>query len=189
MSTTPSPRHNHLKHKIPVGKVPLGKKAAHKEQRMNEEQVTETAQSPGRLFAFTIDANTAQVVKLETLDASGARRELSDEEQASLVQAASEEGLEEFVEKAFEAGIACVLGEDQRQHKTDEPAEEAELRHLLLTPLIEHSPVKRLMQREALNRAILGTLLQRAMKRAPADAASAPADPSPADRAASAHAN
>jgi hypothetical protein len=46
-----------------------------------------------------------------------------------------------------------------------------------------------LLQREALNRAILGTLLQRAMNRAPADAASAPVDPAEADRAASAHAN
>jgi len=189
MSTAPSPRHNHLKQKIPVGKVPVGKKAAPKEEKMNEEKMNEIARSAGRLFAFTIDANTAQVVKLETLDASGARRELSDEEQASLVQAASEEGLEEFFEKAFEAGIACVLGEDERQHKTDEPAEEAELRHLLLTPLIEHSPVKRLMQREALNRAILGTLLQRAMKKPPADAEGAPtAGPQP-DRAAPARAN
>jgi hypothetical protein len=194
MSTAPSPRHNHLKQKIPVGKVPVGKKAAPKEEKMNEEKMNEEkmneiARSAGRLFAFTIDANTAQVVKLETLDDSGARRELSDEEQASLRQAASAGGLEEFFEKAFEAGIACVLGEDERQHKTDEPAEEAELRHLLLTPLIEHSPVKRLIQREALNRAILGTLLQRAMKKAPADAESAPtAGPQP-DRAAPARAN
>jgi len=189
MSTTPSPRHNHLKHKIPVGKVPLGKKAAHKEERMNEEKVTETAQSPGRLFAFTIDANTAQVVKLEALDASGARRELSDEEKASLTQSGAREELEEFVEKAFEAGIACVLGDDEGQQKSDEPDEEAELRHLLLAPLIEHSPVKRLIQREALNRAILGTLLQRAMKKPSADAESAPpAAPQP-DRAAPARAN
>jgi|GEM_PF-1264618 len=189
MSTAPSPRHNHLKHKIPIGKVPLGKKTAHKEGKMNEEKATEIAQSAGTLFAFTIDANTAQVVKLEALDASGARRELSDEEKASLAQPAAGERLEEFVEKAFEAGIACVLGEDGEQQKTDEPAEEAELRHLLLAPLIEHSPVKRLMQREALNRAILGTLLQRAMKKSPADAESAPpAGPQP-DRAAPARAN
>jgi len=193
MSTTPSPRHNHLKHKIPIGKVPLGKKAAHKEERMNEEKVTEekvteTAQSPGKLFAFTIDANTAQVVKLEALDASGTRRELSDEEKASLTRPGAGEELEEFVAKAFEAGIACVLGEDEGQQKSDEPAEEEELRHMLLAPLIEHSPVKRLIQREALNRAILGTLLQRAMKPS-ADAESAPpAAPQP-DRAAPARAN
>ena len=129
MSTAASPRHNHLKQRIPVGKLPVGKRNAHKEEKMNEEKIAESAPAAGKLFAFTIDASTAQVVKLETLDESGARHELSDEEAASL------------------------------------------------------------MQREALNRAILGTLLQRAMKRVPEDAASAPADPSPADRAASAHAN
>ena len=189
MSTAASPRHNHLKQRIPVGKLPVGKRNAHKEEKMNEEKITESAPAAGKLFAFTIDASTAQVVKLETLDESGARHELSDEEAASLMQAGAEEGLEQFVERAFEAGIACVLGEEDSQYRSEEPAEEAELRQLLLTPLIEHSPVKRLMQREALNRAILGTLLQRAMKRVPEDAASAPADPSPADRAASAHAN
>jgi len=188
MSTAPSPRHNHLKHKIPVGKVPVGKKTAHKEEKMNEEKATEISRSAGTLFAFTIDANTAQVVKLEALDASGARRELSDEEKASLAQPGAGERLEEFVEKAFEAGIACVLG-DGGEQKTDEPAEEAELRHLLLAPLIEHSPVKRLIQREALNRAILGTLLQRAMKKSPADAASVPPVGPQPDRAAPARAN
>lgn len=189
MSTAASPRSNHLKHKIPVGKVPVAKKPAHKEEKMNEEKGTEIAQSAAKLFAFTIDVNTAQVVKLEALDASGARRELSDEEKASLTQPGTREGLEEFAEKAFEAGIACVLGEDERQQRTDEPPEEAELRHLLLAPLIEHSPVKRLMQREALNRAILGTLLQRAMKRPSADAESAPPTAAQPDRAAPARAN
>ena len=156
---------------------------------MNQEKVTETAKSAGKLFAFTIDVNTAQVVKLETLDASGARHELSDEEKASLAQEGSEGGLEEFVEKAFEAGIACVLGDDERQDRADEPAGEAELRHLLLAPLIEHSPAKRLMQREALNRAILGTLIQHATKKAPAGTESGPTAEAQSERAASARAN
>jgi hypothetical protein len=191
MSTAASPRQNHLKQRIPVGKVAVGRKNAHahKEERMSEEKITESAPAAGRLFAFTIDASTAQVVKLETLDASGVRHELSDEETASLAQAGAGEGLEQFVAKAFEAGIACILGEGNLPQKDDEPAEEAELRQLLLAPLIEQSPVKRLMQREALNRAILGTLLQRAMRNPPADAESAPAAGPRPDRAASAQAN
>jgi hypothetical protein len=186
MSTPISPRHNSsLKQKVPVGKVPVAKKHAQKEEKM-----TEIAASAGKLFTFTIDANTAQVVKLETLDESGARHELSEEEKASLAHAAGEGAdLEAFVEKAFEAGIACVLGEDQHQQKADEPAEEAELRHMLLTPLIEHSPVKRLIQREALNRAILGTLLQRATNKAPAATESEPPPGPQSDRAAPARAN
>jgi hypothetical protein len=130
------------------------------------------------------------VVKLETLDESGGRHELSEEEKAILAHALGEgDGLEDFVEKAFEAGIACVLGEDPHQQKADEAADEAELRHLLLTPLIEHSSVKRFMQREVLNRAILGTLLQRATKKAAAAAETEPPPGPQSDRAAAARAN
>jgi hypothetical protein len=190
MSTSVGPRHNHLRQKIPVGKVPTGKRNARKEEKMtNEEKMTEIAQSAGTLFAFTIDPSTAQVVKLETLDASGARRELSEEEKASLAQAGTEGGLEEFVEKAFEAGIACVLGDDESPDRGGEPADEAELRHLLLAPLMEHSPVKRLMQREALNRAILGTLIQHATNKAPAVTESGPTAGPQSERAAPARAN
>ena len=165
MSKPASPRHNHgVKQKIPVGKIPMGRKNAPKEEKeAKEEKMTEIEKSAGKLFAFTIDADTAQIVKLETLDASGARHELSEEEKVSLAGEGSE-GLEELVERVFEAGIACVLGGDEREDKTEEPAEEAELRHMLLTPLIEHSPARRLMQREALSRAILGTLIQHATK-------------------------
>jgi hypothetical protein len=190
MSTPVGPRHNHsLKHKVPVGKVPVGRKNAQKEAKQpKEEKMTDIAPSAGRLFTFTIDANTAQVVKLEALDASGASHELSDEEKASLVQAGTEGSLEQFVEQAFEAGIACVLGSGEGADKAEEPAEEAELRHLLLAPLIEQSSAKRLMQREALARAILGTLIQHATK-APAAAGSSPTTELQPERAAPARAN
>jgi hypothetical protein len=190
MSTPVGPRHGHsLKQKVPVGKVPVGRRNAQKEEKMTkEEKMSENAQSAGKLFTFTIDATTAQVVRLETEDPSGARHELSDEEKASLAQAGTEGSLEQFVERAFEAGIDCVLGGDEREDKADEPADEAELRHLLLTPLIEHSPAGRLIQREALSRAILGTLIQHATK-APAATESSPPTGTPSERAASARAN
>ena len=150
--------------------------------------MTEIAPSAAKLFAFTIDANTARIVKLETLDASGARHELSEEEKASLPREENAKGLEDVVERAFEAGIACVLGGEEPQEKSEESAEDAELRHMLLTPLIEHSPAKRLIEREALTRAILGTLIQHATKPA-ADAESSSTAGLPSDRAASARAN
>lgn len=190
MSTAVGPRHNHLRQKIPVGKVPTGKRNARKEEKMtNDEKMTEIAPSAEKLFAFTIDASTAQVVKLEALDASGARHELSDDEKQRLALAGSDGGLEEFVEKAFEAGIACVLGDDEKQDRSGEPAEEAELRHMLLAPLIEHSPVRRLMQREALSRAILETLIQHATHKAPAVTESGPTPGPQSDRVAPAGAN
>ena len=201
MSTPVGPRHNHsLKHKVHVSKVPVGRRNAQKEGKMSKEEkmpkeemttegkMTESGPLAGRLFTFTIDASTAQVVKLETEDASGERHELSDEEKASLAQAGTASDLERFVERAFEAGIACVLGGGESEEKAEEPADEAELRHMLLTPLIEHSPARRLMQREALNRAILGTLIQLATK-APTGAESIPATGVQSQRAAPARAN
>jgi hypothetical protein len=117
------------------------------------------SESTDKLFAFTINPKTAEIVKLESLDPSGARHELSDAEKTSLAGAKAEEEIEDIVEQVFEAGIACVLGDEDSEH-SEESAEEAELRHLLLTPLIEESPVQRLIEREALRRAILGTLIR-----------------------------
>ncbi len=190
MSTPISPRHSSsLQQKDPVGRVPVGKRSAQKEERAQEGNMTRIAQSLGKVFAFTIDASTAEVVKLETLDASGTRRELSAEEKATLAQAGGEGGLEEFVERAFEAGIACILGTDERQEPAEEPAEDAELRHLLLAPLIEQSAARRLVQPGALNRAILGTLIRHATKKAPAPTeSSSPGEPR-SDGAAPARAN
>jgi hypothetical protein len=119
-----------------------------------------------RLFVFTIDANTARIVKFETVDEGGARRELSREEKAALIHKDNEGRIEEVLEQTFEAGIACALGEDlseSQAEETDEAGDEAELRHLLLARLIEHSAVRHLMKSEALDRAIFGTLIQHAV--------------------------
>jgi len=157
-------------------------------EEMTKEKMTESGQPPGRRFTFTIDADTAQVVKLETEDASGARHELSDEEKASLAHAGAAGDIEQFVERAFEAGIACVLGGSGPEERTEEAADEAELRHMLLTPLIECSPARHLMQREVLNRAILETLIQHATK-APTAAESSQSTGLQSERAAPARAN
>ncbi len=125
--------------------------------------MTDTDQSTHRFFTFTIDAETGQVVKLETFDASGARYELSEQEKASLAQAGSER-LEEVLEEAFEAGIDCVLGDGEESDPKSESSEEIELRQELLLPLIKRSRAKRLLRREILNRAILGTLISDSVK-------------------------
>lgn len=150
--------------------------------------MTDTDQSTTKLLAFTIDANTAQIVKLESLDASGGRHELSDEEKTSLAQHAGEGRLEEVLEQAFEAGIDCVLGADEAD-SSKESEQEAKLRHLLLTPLIEHSRAKRLLQREVLNRAMLETLIQHSVKSEAAPAPGGPGSGLYPERAAPAGAN
>ena len=137
------------------------KRVTQKEQAMTDvdDRIGTADQTEPRLFAFTIDANTAQIVKLESLDATGNRHELTEEEKANLATEMREDRLEDVVERAFEAGIACVLDSAGAQDEMGESAEETELRHMLLTPLIERSAAKHLMEREVLNRAILDTLI------------------------------
>lgn len=137
-----------------------------------DESAVKVPEAPAMFLAFTIDASTAQIVKLVSLDASGASHELSEDEKASLATAASKDRLEGVLEQAFEAGIACAMGEgvaddlaeDVAEDKAKESEDDAELRHLLLKPLIEHSAAKDLMKPEVLNRAILETLIEQSMK-------------------------
>jgi hypothetical protein len=116
---------------------------------------------PAALLAFTLDTSTGHIIRVERVDSSGTRQELSAEEKAGL---AKDNGavLNGIVEKAFEAGIACVLGAHGDEQEPPESVEEARLRHLLLQPLIEDSAAKDLIQRDVPSRAVLDILIQHA---------------------------
>jgi hypothetical protein len=113
---------------------------------------------------ITIDAESAEVVRVEGVDATGARRELSDDEKASLMKEGRDERVTALVEQAFEAGIASVLGIEEEEETTQESPEDAEFRRQLLAPLLERSGLRHLTERPALNRAILGTLMEHSRK-------------------------
>jgi hypothetical protein len=130
------------------------------------------------LLSVTIDAKTGQITKVESVDAAGVRRELSDQKKADLVKEKGEDTFEALLEQAFEAGIACVLGGGTGQDD-GEDEEEADLRHLLLRQLIRRSPAERLMRRDVLSRAILGTVIRDTMNPSSPDAASNPAQQRP----------
>lgn len=117
------------------------------------------------LLTFTIDPRTAQIVKIEGSDPTGARHELSEQDKARLIKGHSdrEQTLERVVERAFEAGIACVLDGEFENGNGGDSLEDVELTHRLLSPLIEHSSARALMSRTLLDRAILDTLIQHAM--------------------------
>jgi len=115
------------------------------------------------LFTITIQAKTGQIVKIQRAEGGDGRSELSDQERADLLKKGSKDTLEALIEQAFEAGIACVLGDAIGRSEAEESEEEANLRHLLLDPLIRQSSVQRLMQREVLSRAFLGTVVQHAL--------------------------
>ena len=67
---------------------------------------------------------------------------------------------ESLLEEAFEAGLACVLGEEGEQENSSETADEADLRRILLRPLMEGGSAARMMRREVLRQAIVRTLIQ-----------------------------
>jgi hypothetical protein len=122
------------------------------------------------LLSITVNSKTGQIVKVESVDDAGVRRDLSDEKRASLAKERGKDTLEALLERAFEAGIACVLGGTTAEDNgLDE--EEAELRHMLLRPLIRHSAAERLMQRDILARATLGTVIRNTIKPSSEDAA------------------
>jgi hypothetical protein len=135
--------------------------SSHKHNAHNKKAGATVADaSAERLFAFTINAKTAEIVKLESLDQSGVRHELSDKEKSSLATGKTEEEIADVVEQVFEAGIACVLGLEESEQAGVESAEDAEIRHMLLAALIQESPAQRLLRPEVLSRAILGTLIR-----------------------------
>ncbi|MDG2570778.1 hypothetical protein P7L87_24820, partial [Vibrio parahaemolyticus] len=93
-------------------------------------------------------------------------------------------GLEQLLEQAFEAGIACVLGGEDESVGAREPKEEADLRRILLKPLIDESPAARLMRRDVLDRAIVETLIHHSLKPRSKSSEGGPAKEPGPDRAA-----
>src|SRR5271169_6227462 len=80
------------------------------------------------LLTVTIETKTGQIVKIEGVDAAGARHELSDEELARLAKERGKATLETVLEQAFEAGIASVLGDEGDEDEPQESEEDADLR-------------------------------------------------------------
>ena len=112
------------------------------------------------LFSFTMDASTGQIIKLEKVESAGRHRQLSELEKISLRSRKSWHTLEAIVEQAFEAGIGCVLGNEDEKDATQELEDEADVRRTLLLALIEQSRTIALLQPSVLGQAILATALQ-----------------------------
>jgi len=141
------------------------RKRTARKQPQKESAMYEGTLARGELLSFTVDAKTGSVVKIEKVDSAGARHELSEADKTRLAKLHENGGnqLEELLEESFEAGIACMFGSKQSDEPVQESAEEAELRRLLLLPLMEHSPARRLRQPEVLARAVLASLIRRSI--------------------------
>jgi hypothetical protein len=116
------------------------------------------------LVALTIDVDTSRIVKVEKVDNAGARRDLSEDDAASLTKGNTVPTLEALIEQAFEAGIACVVGDEGEQDETQESDDEAALRRLLLIPLMEQTAAHGLQQSEVLGKAILASAIEQAIR-------------------------
>lgn len=121
---------------------------------------SKAAVSRADLVAITIDAVTGRLVRIEHVDDAGARREVSGEDRSLLAATGPGGTVQSLVEQAFEAGVACGLGDSAAAVEPATSDDEAELIRLLLASLIAHSPAQPLLQGEVVRRAIVATLLE-----------------------------
>ena len=123
-----------------------------------------TAQAPpasrSPRLAFTLDAGTGEIIKIESADSAGQRRELSETERLDLAKESRGAGVEALLERAFEAGIGCLLDEEDKKEDEGETEEEAGVRQILLQPLMERTFAAHAMRREVLRQAIVQTLIR-----------------------------
>ena len=122
-----------------------------------------TQAPPHRRLAFTIDASTGEIIKIENVDSAGQHRELSKAEKLDLAKERHGVGVEALLERAFEAGIACLLDDEDREDRKEEESEteeEAGVRQVLLQHLMERTFAARALRGEILRQAIVQTLIR-----------------------------
>jgi hypothetical protein len=110
------------------------------------------------LLALTVNAATGEILKIEKVEGAGTRRDLRDDDKAELTAKVGPT-LDALIERAFEAGIACVLGVEAGHAEAEESDDEADLRRELLMPLMEDTWAKDLLKREVLGKAILASAI------------------------------
>lgn len=123
--------------------------------------------------AFTIDAGTGHVDRIEVIDRDGVRHELNGKERADLVKEAGPT-LETIFEETFLAGIDSVLGDGAREEEEPETEVEKALVRGLLQPMIQRSAARRLLGREVLRKAVMRALIQDASTPPPSAAGPGP---------------
>lgn len=123
-----------------------------------------SAPARAALYAVTVDITEGRFVAVERIEEAGARRALTAAEKADLAET-WDQPVRRLFEEAFEAGIACVLG-DAADAESPPDGEEGELSRVLLDALIEESGDQALPGEAELDRRIVGALIGQAVKRA-----------------------
>jgi len=143
--------------------VPAGgsREAQGRERTAPKQPEVASAQVENDLVLVTLKASTGSIVKVEAIEPDGSRHELSA---ADTVRLAGERPtFSSLVHDAFEAGVACILDDGATpDENAAESKEEAELHDALLDALMERSGARRLLSREILASAVLGTIISEA---------------------------
>ncbi len=151
--------------------VPAGRPTA---ARASRRAAAAPPKAADALVVVTLKVSDGSIQTIEAVDPGGARHLLTAAEAAKLLGDRPDSTVEGLVHQAFEAGIACILDESQPRAAADEASgesrEDAILHDELLDALIERSPAKRLLQRDVLNSALLGTIISGASGPTPAPA-------------------
>lgn len=118
------------------------------------------------LLVVTLKVGDGSILKIETVGPDEVRHEISSAEAAGLLGDRPKTTVEGLVHAAFEAGIAWVLDDKPRgsveEEASGETQEDAALHDELLDSLIKRSPAKRLLRRDVLENALLGTIVDKA---------------------------
>jgi len=116
-------------------------------------------------LVVTFNAAKGEIVKVERVDKTGKRQELTEEECATLAGQDEVDEIEAALEEAFETGVAVVFGDEDEQYAEDNDDEERALRQLLIGRLLRRHPVRRrLLHQLLLRRLLLRRLLKRGLR-------------------------
>lgn len=118
---------------------------------------------PAGIYSFTVDTGSNRIITVERVDNDGTRHALTAEDKTKLAKTPPAMPLRRLVERAFEAGVDYVLG-DNAGPETPESKEEGELSGILVQTMIKGSKANELVNSDTLDRTVIDTLIVHATK-------------------------
>jgi len=152
------------------------KKAIRKIRNLDFKPASEKKQIQTKQLVLTLAASNGDVIKVEKLEKSGQRREVTDEEFAELAGGEDTIDLGAALEHAYTAGIADALKDELSEDEEDEEEEEEILRRFILKRAAGRQLLRRGVRRLILRRAIHRQLAERQARPEDGEARSQPAD-------------
>ena len=112
-------------------------------------------------LVVTINPAMGGIVKVEKIDKSGKREDLSEEECGKLVGEDEVEEIQAALDEAFEAAVMSVIGDEDQAEEEYGDDEEKALRRFLISDLL----IPRAVRRRILHRILLSRMLRRRFRK------------------------